>query len=441
MAHPPSRLAAAPTRARHKVLWLVFALAVITYLDRLCISAAAPAIIREFNLTPSQMGYIFSAFTIAYAVFEIPSGWLGDRIGTRRALTRIVLCWSAFTMLTGAGVGFWSLIVVRFLFGAGEAGAFPNIARTVANWLPAAGQGRGMSVSFLGLATGSAIATPLVFRLIHWQGWRWAFVEVGLIGLVWCVVWYRWFRDTPEAHPAVNEAELKLIRAERVKADDLSHSHRVPWATLFKSANLWFIGAMYIAYGYGIYFYVTWLPTYLLKARGFSENYAGWFSSLPWVLSAGAFWFGGWLTDRIARRTGNLKLARCGIGALCYGVSGLALLMIARTDNKWLAAVLIAVAMCFQMATASAAWSVCLDVGRRHAGVVTGFMNTVGNIGGALSPIVVGKAVEEFHSWTLPFYIAAGVFAWGVVMWLLVNPNRSVIMQGGSPVIPKPTSA
>ncbi|HYE76192.1 MAG TPA: MFS transporter [Blastocatellia bacterium] len=415
-----------PTRTRYKVLWLVFTLAVITYLDRLCISAAAPAITQEFGFTPTQMGYIFSAFTLAYAVFEVPSGWLGDYMGTRKALTRIVLCWSLFTVLTGASVGFWSLITIRFLFGAGEAGAFPNIARTVSRWLPAAEQGRGMSVSFLGLAAGSAIATPLVFKLIEWQGWRWAFVWVGLVGVVWCVIWYRWFRDTPEEHSSVNEAELKMIRANAVKTD-FEHKHRVPWRRLFKSANLWAIGAMYIAYGYGIYFYITWLPTYLLKARGFSTTYAGWFSSLPWILSAGAFWFGGWLTDWLSMRTGSMKIGRCGVGAIGYGVSGLALLAIAQTENRILAVALIAVAMCFQMMTASAAWSVCLDVGRRNAGVVTGFMNTVGNIGGVASPMVVGYAVEKLHSWTIPFYVAAGVFAWGVVMWLIVNPNRSVL--------------
>jgi MFS transporter, ACS family, glucarate transporter len=416
-----------PTRARHRVLWLVFALAVITYLDRLCIAAAAPAITREFGFTPTQMGYVFSAFTVAYAAFEVPSGWLGDRIGTRRALARIVLCWSIFTVLTGAAVGFWSLVVVRFLFGAGEAGAFPNIARTVSRWLPASEQGRGMSVSFLGLAVGSAVSTPLVFNLVEWHGWRWAFVEVGLIGLVWCAVWYRWFRDAPEEHPAVNAAELKLIRAGRAENDKAGQAHRVPWKALFTNVNLLLIGAMYFAFGYGIYFYVTWLPTYLLKARGFSTAYAGWLSSLPWVLSAGAFWLGGWLTDALARRTGSLKLARSGVGATGYAVSGLALVAVARAEDRMTAAALIAVAMCFQMMTASAAWSVCLDVGRRHAGVVTGFMNTVGNVGGALSPLVVGYAVERLHSWTLPFYVAAGVFAWGVVMWLMVNPNRSVV--------------
>jgi len=421
-----------PTRARRRVLWLIFALAVITYLDRLCISAAAPAITREFDLSPSQMGYVFSAFTLAYAAFEVPSGWLGDRFGARQALTRIVLCWSAFTMLTGAAVGFVSLLIVRFLFGAGEAGAFPNIARSISRWFPSSEQGRALSAAFLGLAAGSAVAAPLVFKLIEWQGWRLTFVEFGLLGAVWCVVWHRWFRDRPEEHPAVNAAELKLIRSDQVDAGQLGHTRRVPWRALLGSLNLAFICGMYFAYGYGLYFYITWLPTYLLKARGFSTGYAGLFSSLPWAVSAGAFWFGGWLTDYLVRRTGSLKLGRCGVGAFGYAASALVLTAVARAEGRVWAASLLAAALCFQTMTVSAAWSVCLDVGRRNAGVVTGFMNTVGNLGGTIAPLVVGYTVERWGSWTTPFYVMAAVFAFGVLMWLLVDPRRSVIDEGSA---------
>ncbi len=186
-----------PTHARRTLLWLIFALAVITYLDRLCISAAMPSIADEFKLSPDQKGWVFSAFAIAYAAFEVPSGWLGDRFGARLALTRIVLWWSAFTALTGATVGFWSLVAIRFLFGAGEAGAFPNIARAVSRWFPQREQGRAMSVSFIGLAVGSAITPLIVFPLLEFQNWRWLFVEFGLIGALWCVAWHRWFRDQP----------------------------------------------------------------------------------------------------------------------------------------------------------------------------------------------------------------------------------------------------
>ena len=173
-----------PTHSRRTLLSLIFTLTVITYLDRLCISAGMVSISAEFNLTPDQKGWIFSAFTIAYAAFEIPGGWLGDRFGARLALTRVVLWWSAFTALTGAAFGFWSLLIIRFLFGMGEAGAFPNIARAVSRWFPQREQGRAMSVSFVGLAIGSSITAPLVLTLLQWQSWRWVFIECGVIGVL-----------------------------------------------------------------------------------------------------------------------------------------------------------------------------------------------------------------------------------------------------------------
>lgn len=404
-----------PNNARRKILWLIFTLTVITYLDRLAISAAMPAIAAEFNLTAEQKGWVFSAFTFAYAVFEMPSGWLGDRFGARLALTRIVLWWSAWTALTGAAVGFWSLVVVRFLFGAGEAGAFPNIARAVSRWFKAGEQGRVMSVSFVGLAVGSAATAPLVFTLLGWVGWRWTFVWCGLLGVGWCVAWRRWFRDEPAEG------------AEEVEA-----AERVPWAVMLRSGNLWRIGLMYFAFGYGLYFYITWLPTYLLEARGFSMGATKWLAALPWAVSGVGFWFGGWLTDWLVARTGNLKLARCGVGACGYAASAAVLILVARVEDRNVAAGLLALALGLQTTTISAAWSVCLDVGRRYAGVVTGFMNTVGNIGGVIAPLVVGFAVTRFGSWTLPFYVMAAVFGFGVVMWLLVDPRRSVITEAAS---------
>src|SRR5262245_8655201 len=419
-------LSSEPTHARRSLLGLVFALAVITYLDRLCISAAMPSIAREFELTPDQRGWVFSAFTFAYAAFEIPSGWLGDRFGARWALTRIVLWWSAFTGLTGAAFGFWSLLVIRFLFGAGEAGAFPNIARAVSRWFPEREQGRAMSVSFVGLAAGSAMTVPVVSTLSQLQSWRWAFVECGAAGALWCVWWRRWFRDLPEEHPAVNEAELKLIRAGRSDREQL---HRVPWKTLLTSANLAFICLMYFAYGYGLYFYITWLPTYLLEARGFSVDWTKWLAAAPWMVSAIAFWIGGWATDWLARRTGNLKLARCGIGVFGDAAATMTVVAVARVEDGRVAAALLALALGLQTTTVSAAWSVCLDVGRKYAGIVTGCMNTVGNIGGAIAPLVVGYAVKSWGSWALPFYIMAAVFVFGAAMWLLVDPRKSVLLE------------
>ena len=411
------------TNARRKVLWLIFFLAVITYFDRVCISAAAPAITAEFHLSPEQMGYVFGAFSLAYALFEIPGGWLGDRFGTRRALARIVLCWTAFTMITGAATGFLTLVIIRFCFGAGEAGAFPNIARTVSNWLPVSEQGKGISIAFLGVAAGAAISAPLVIPIVGLFGWRWTFVIVGLAGVIWTIVWYWWFRDKPEDHSGVGREELELIKSGKREVG----AGEADWRKLITNRNMLSIGIAYFAFGYGIFFYVTWLPTYLIKARGFAPEHAKWLSAVPWIFSGAAFVFGGWLTDRLART--NLKLARCGVGAIGYTISGLALVAVALTPSSIAAALLLAVAACFQMMTLAASWSVCLDVGRSRVGVVSGFMNMVGNVGGTLSPIAVGVAVQRFGSWSLPFYFAAGVFAFGALMWLTVDPLKPVLAE------------
>jgi nitrate/nitrite transporter NarK len=243
------------------------------------------------------------------------------------------------------------------------------------------------------------------------------------------VWWRRWFRDLPEEHPAVNEAELKLIRAGRSGKEE---SHRVPWKTLFTSANLAFICLMYFAYGYGLYFYITWLPTYLLEARGFSVNSTKWAAAAPWVVSALAFWAGGWTTDWLARRAGGLKLARCGVGVFGYAGGAVTLFAVALVEDNRAAALLLALALGFQTFTVSAAWAVCLDVGGKYAGVVTGCMNTVGNVGGAIAPLVVGYTVKSWNSWTAPFYVMSAVFVFGAAMWLLLDPRKSVLLENGS---------
>ena len=419
--------AQAPTFTRFRVLGLLFGMSVIMYLDRLCISAAAPTISLEFHLSDSQMGYVFSAFTLAYALFEVPSGWLGDYIGTRKALARIVLWWSIFTALTGVTAGFASLIIIRFLFGAGEAGAVPNTTRTISRWFPPSQQGRALSVSFIGLAVGAAGSAPVVFFLIRHQGWRWPFFEFGILGALWCIAWYWWFRDTPEQHRSANAAEIDIIRRGETDLEQFGHTRHAPWGKIFTSPNLLFICAMYFGYGYALYFYITWLPTYLLKARGFSENYAGLYSAMPWVLGIGAFWFGGWATDWLSRRSGSLKVGRCAVGAVGLLGSALMLILVARTGDRTLAAIFLSLSLVGQLMTGSVAFAVCLDVGRRNAGVVSGVMNMVGNLGGTIAPVVVGKALDKWGSWNIPFYITAALLGFSVVMWLLIDPYRSVI--------------
>ena len=430
-----------PTGARYKVLGFLFALAALTYLDRLAISAAAPSIIKEFALTPVQMGYIFSAFTLTYALFEIPTGWMGDRFGTRRTLTRIVLWWSAFTALTSMAVGFWSLFVVRLLFGMGEAGAIPNSASTVSRWFPASQRGRAMSGVCIGHALGAAATPALVFWLIGLQGWRWTFIEFGALGVAWCLTWYWWFRDTPEEHPSANRSEVELVRAGGAATAE-ERSHSIPWRAFLRSRNIIFLCAMYFAYGYSLYFYITWLPTYLLEARGFTLASAGFFSALPWLFGAVAFLCGGALTDYLATRTGNKRIARCGVGAFGLTMSAAMLVCVAVTENAVAAALFIALALFFQFLTTPSVWATCMDIGRHRAGVVSGTTNTFGNLAGTLAPIVFGYILQglnlkDANSWTPGFYVAAAFLAVGVLMWFFIDPRRP-LDEGAAP---KPAAA
>ena len=403
---------------RSRVLGFAFLLAVVTYLDRVCISAAAPSIMEELHLSVLQMSVVFSAFTLSYSLFEVPSGWLGDVKGPRRVLTRIVLWWSAFTMLTGAAQGFRSLVLIRFLFGAGEAGAFPNIARSFSRWFPPRERGRANGVMFLGSRLGGMLSAPVALVIIARWGWRESFVVFGLVGIVWAAAWYAWYRDRPEEHPAMTAAELAVIQDD---ADRRGAGERTPWALLLRSRNLYAICAMYFAFGYGLYFYFTWLPTYLIRVLGFSQFGGGLFAALPFLLAGIADVVGGWLTDALSRRFG-LRVGRCHLGFAAF-MTCAALVFASQLP---LPAVARAVLLAFALASADlalgACWAVPIDIAPDHAGVITGCMNTLGNLGGLVGPIVVGIAVDRWGSWAFPFYITAAVYALGALAWLAIDP-------------------
>jgi MFS transporter, ACS family, glucarate transporter len=415
----------AGTRVRFGVRRMAFWLAVVTYLDRVCIATAAPFIMADLGLTLVEMGLVFSAFTLAYSLFEVPSGWLGDRLGPRRVLTRIVLWWSAFTMLTGAAQGLRSLVVIRFLFGAGEAGAFPNAVRSFATWFPARERGMANGVLFFGSRLGGALTAPLALVLVRSWGWRRAFVAFGAIGVVWALAWYRWYRDRPADHPDVDAAEVAWIQQDDTRGGDAAAAGPTPWARLLASPNLYAICAMYFAFGYGLYFYFTWLPTYLVSELGFSAVAGGAFSSLPFVLAGAANLAGGWTTDRLSR-TAGLRHARSSLGAASFFASAVLTLAAVLAGPPVAKALLLAFALASADFALGACWAVCLDVGATHAGVVTGFMNTFGNLGGLVGPLVVGYMVERWASWTYPFYITAAVYLLGAIAWLVVNPHRRI---------------
>jgi len=412
---------AAPTRVRYGVLGFTLVLTAIAYLDRVCIATAAPAMKADLGLSDVEMGYVFSAFTFAYALFEVPSGWLADRFGARLMLTRIVVWWSAMTALTGWVGGFASLFAVRFLFGMGEAGAFPSIARAYARWLSPRERGRAFGLALMTAALGGAATQPLVVWLLETIHWRHTFPIFGIVGCVWAVAWFWWFRDDPNEHRQVNAAELRLVGHER----PTPHAG-VPWGELLRSRNLWVICAMYFTAIYGWYFYITWLPTYLLKARGFDLKAVGWLAALPLLSIAAGVFAGGWLSDVFVRRWG-LR-----VGRRCTGVVGLPLAAVAiicgiTTTSPMSSALYLAAAAGLAALGVSPAWAVCLEIGGRHAGVVTGAMNTFGNLGGALCPVVVGLSLDRWGSWNVPLVSVAVLYVVAAGCWLLIDPTRPIL--------------
>ena len=261
------RIGERPTHVRYGVIVFAVALAVVTYIDRVCISQAAPAIVRDLKLSPVQMSYAFTAFIWAYALFEVPGGFLGDWMGPRRVLMRIVLWWSVFTAATGWAWNLASLTVTRALFGAGEAGCFPNLTKAFTTWLPHEERVRAQGIMWLSARWGGAFTPYLVYLVLQLVSWRRAFEIFGAVGIVWAVLFYRWYRDNPKDNRHMNAAELALLRG----SDELAHGHsNVPWGKILRSPTVWLLCAQYFCLSYGWYFYITWLPTYLQEARHLS---------------------------------------------------------------------------------------------------------------------------------------------------------------------------
>ena len=378
---------------RLRVLGLLFLLIFVMYLDRLCISVAGPRIQQDLHLTPVQWGWVIGAFTIAYAAFEIPSGAYGDRIGPRRVLTRIVLWWSVFTAATGLVNSYPVLLLVRFLFGAGEAGSFPNSALTISRWTPKHERARSLSV--LWVATGvSGIATPLIVVAIQKRyGWRPSFYLFGSLGIFWSAVWYAWFRDRPSEKAAVPQDEIKLIGDE----SPARHSS-IPWARLFHDRNLLLLMLMYHCYCWGAYFYLSWIHTYLQVGRGLTEDQMKFASALPPALGLLGVGLGGYLSDRLARRH-SLRMARCSIGSVSLIGAGILLAAASFTSDVWAAVWLLAAGLGVMNGMLPVSWSLAVDLGGEHSGAVSGAMNAAGQIGSFLSSVAFGYMVQSFGSY------------------------------------------
>jgi MFS transporter, ACS family, glucarate transporter len=412
------------TRIRFRVAALGTTLAMVTYLDRVSMGTIAPIVTREWQLTPSQTGWIFSAFALAYALFEIPTAKWAEKLGTKSVLTRIVLWWSAFTAATALAFNLPSMLLVRFLFGAGEAGAWPMAARAFSSWIPRLERATVQGIFFAGAHLVGGLTPPLIGLMLVYMSWRTTLVGFGLVGLVWVAAWRKWFENDPTEHPEVNAAELAHILHGR--PPDSKHTvGRKYWGRLFFSRNVVLLCLMYLSNSTIFYFCITWLPTYLKNRHGFDASALGFLSGLPLLVSVPSDLFGGTLSDRLSRNYG-MRVGRCYLGAIAYALTSAFLLLAAASTTPIVAAVAIATATGLTMLTLGAAWGTCIEVARNHAGVVGAVMNTSGQVASLLIPLVVGYSVEWFNNWDFPIYMLACMFLVGTVCWLLIDPFKPV---------------
>jgi MFS transporter, ACS family, glucarate transporter len=403
------------------LLALLAPLSIITYIDRICIAVAGPKLQAEFGITNTQLGYVLSAFLLAYGLFEIPSGALGDRFGQRKTLGRIVVWWSLFTAITGAATGLWSLVAIRFLFGMGEAGAYPNMSGAVRGWFKKEQRGRVQGFIWGFSRIGGAIAPLMVVPVMAWFGWRISFVIFGSMGLIWVACWYWLYRDPDKAQTAA------------AHGDEVSHGGhgRAIWGILFRSPQVWLLMAVYFCYVFGPIFFLNWMPNYLVKGRGFTTNEMAFFSSAPFVLGAIGCFVGGALCDFVGKRVGVSKGRRL-VGTCSLLISAICILVAAMVSNRMVAVVVLAIGLGAMDFFLPAAWALATDLGKEHVGAVSGAMNTAGQLGGVLCINMFGIVVDRFGSYNLPLVIIAGMVFTAGLLFSRINPDRGLAKAKGT---------
>jgi MFS family permease len=410
------------TRARYWVVVFAVVLAIIQYVDRVCISKAMPAIQRDLGFSNIEAGYVFGAFTLAYALFEVPTGWLGDKIGPRKVLLRVVLWWSFFTAATGWATSAVTMMIVRFLFGAGEAGCFPNVTKAFSTWLPREERIRAQSALWLAARWGGAVTPLLVLAVLGAvSSWRHAFLVFGLLGVLWAWFFHRWFRDNPREHPSVNDAERRLLTG----VENLESRHaRVPWRAFLTSPSAWLLWFQYACLSYVWYFYVTWFPKYLDGAHGKTVGPVALAVLAGLPLFGGGFGslISGFCAAPLAARLGGMGRARKVLAAVGFIAASIFFLTSLYAKNPWLAALLVGLAGLFNDLVVPVAWSACMDVGGRFAGTFSGSMNMLGNLGGFVAPIATGYILDKTGNWNLAFYISSAVYLAGAACWLMLDP-------------------
>jgi ACS family glucarate transporter-like MFS transporter len=418
-------------RTESRVRWLLvfglFSLSAVAYLDRINISIAGSSIAAEYRLTNIQLGWIFSAFLVGYALFQTPGGWLADRFGPRRVLTAGVLWWGIFTALTAAvstkivfAVLFFA--AVRFLLGAGEAIIYPASNQFVSRWIPSPERGIANGLIFAGVGVGAGVTPTLVTYVMMHYGWRWSFWMSAIIGLIAGTVWYLAARDTPEEHAHVSASELAHIQAGRTAKSGADG--QILWSTIFASKEVWAVTVSYFCFGYVAWIFFSWFFIYLANVRGLNLKVSAVYTTLPFLAMAACSPIGGAISDKLTRLYGK-RFGRCGIAVFALLLTAVFLTFGSRVQSARLASVVLAGGAGALYLSQSSFWSVTADIASGSSGSVSGFMNMGNQIGGALTASLTPFIASRF-GWTSSFYVAAGLSALGAMAWLFVEPERAL---------------
>lgn len=401
-----------PTRARLGVVGFAITLAMLAYIQRVAISQAASPMSAELGLDKSQMGWIFGAFALSYALLEIPMGALGDKFGVRRVLAPLVLIWSAFTALSGAAWSFVSLLVMRFIFGAGEAGCFPNLTKMLSVWLPRRERVQAQSLMWACTRWAGAVTPPIALLVITAVGWRWGFAVFGLLGALWVVAFWFFFKDDPAKHKGVNEAELKLLEGSRALAQESGGG----WLKIFTDVNVLLLVIQYASFSFVWYFYVTWLPTYLIEAWGLTFAQAAGYAILPLLFGGFGALISGMIPARIPRRA---------IALFGFVATAALLFTVTKMENAMVAMVLMALASFCSDLTMPISWNTCVEIGRRYTATVAATMNMFSGLAGFAAPVLGGYILlSESRNWNALIYMMVAAASISAVCWLFLNPDK-----------------
>ena len=437
----PAPVTVPPTRVRYGVVIFAVTLALITYLDRVCIAQAGPFMMKDLSISKVEMGYVYLIFAWMYGLFEIPWGWLGDRIGPRKILMRIVVCWSVFTAATGLVVNSASLMVTQGLFGAGEAGCFPNVAKCFTTWLPSRERVRAQGLLWLSARWGGAF-TPLVvvyLLKIPSVSWRHVFWLFAVVGVVWAILFNRWYRDDPRRHPGVNDAELALLPRDAAHAESM----RVPWRGIVSSPSVWMLWIQYFFLAYGAYFYITWLPQYLNEARHVKLEKGAFLAAFPLFFAGLGSLFCGFFLSRLADWIGGPRRARRLMAIVGFLGSCGFMLLSTRIENTLLAMIVMGLAGFSNDLVMPSSWGASMDMGGRFAGTLSASMNMMSCLGAGVAAWVTGHVLQwTSNNWNLVLYISAAAYFIGALCWLFLDPVTPIVGTSKEAIAwPAPSSA